>query len=405
MTATDPAVLDATAPANPHADAQLGRRLTQYSPGGGCACKLPQRLLDDVLSTVRPAAGSPGASEGLRVGLGPTADDAAVLDLPGLEGRSLVVTTDFLTPVVDDPYQWGRAAATSALSDVYAMGGRPLLALNLLGWPAELDQELLAAVLRGGADAVAAAGAVLAGGHSIVDPAPKYGLAVVGEVAHDALLRKDGGRPGDRLVLTKPLGVGVTTTAIKRGQASDADIDAAVATMTRSNASAAAVAVAAGLRGGTDVTGYGLLGHLHEMGRAAGLGAVLWPDAVPVLPGVPALARAGCVPDGSRRTLADALAAGWFDPGAYRSPVGQLLADAQTSGGLLLAVPPGQLDTVLGGLGERGELAAAVVGELVDDAPGRITTEPDHTAPDQAGTGYAWASLSPVAVAGDGGGR
>lgn len=348
--------------------------LTHYSPGGGCACKMPQRLLDEVLTSLRAndIEVSSTAGGALRVGLDP-ADDAAVFDLAGLDGRSLVVTCDFLTPVVDDAYQWGRIAATNALSDVYAMGGRPLLALNLLGWPADLDRARLAEVVRGGARAVADAGALLVGGHSIVDPAPKYGLAVVGEVDRDVILRKGGGRRGDRLVLTKPVGVGIVGTAVKRGQATPADIDAAVATMTRSNAVAAQVAVAAGLRGGTDVTGYGLIGHLHEMALSAGFAARLWPTAVPTLPGVLDLVRSGNAPDGSRRTLADARDAEWFDPGALDNTTQLLLADAQTSGGLLLAVAPEKAGALLEALRDRGEHDAAIIGELVDGTPGRVS--------------------------------
>lgn len=372
--------------------------LTHYSPGGGCACKMPQSLLGDVLTTLRAvrdetSGTSDGTSDGtdgpLRIGLDP-ADDAAVYDLnPDLNPdfgsdlgsgfastagtRSLVVTCDFLTPVVDDPYDWGRIAATNALSDVYAMGGRPLLALNLLGWPADVDREALAQVLRGGARAVTEAGAVIAGGHSIVDPAPKYGLAVVGEVARDAILRKGGGRVGDALVLTKPLGVGVVGTAVKRGEADPDTIRLAVATMTSSNADAAAVARAARLTGGTDVTGYGLIGHLHEMALAAGLAARVRPEAVPLLPGVAGLVGRGCAPDGTRRTLANARQQGWFAPGPLSETGQLLLADAQTSGGLLLAVPAERASGVLARLRERGDTAAAVVGELVAGEPGRVS--------------------------------
>jgi selenide,water dikinase len=338
---------------------------------------LPQQLLGDVLTALRPngvAGGIGNVGDALRVGLEP-ADDAAVFDLPGLDGRSLVMTCDFLTPVVNDPYEWGRVAATNALSDVYAMGGRPLLALDLLGWPADLDQTLMAEVLRGGARAVADAGALLGGGHSIVDPAPKYGLAVPGEVDRSAILRKGGGRAGDLLVLTKPLGVGVVGTAIKRRQATDTDVRHAVTTMTRSNAAAAAVAVAAGLTGGTDITGYGLIGHLHEMALAAGLAARIQPGRVPLLPGVADLVHAGCGPDGSRRTLAHGLDAGWFDP-SHAEPATQLLmADAQTSGGSLLAVPPGQAGEVVATLQEAGDRAATVVGESRDGPPGRVVLD------------------------------
>jgi selenide,water dikinase len=349
-------------------------RLTQYSTGGGCACKLPQSLLQDVLATVRGHGALAGlaSNPGLRVGL-ETPDDAAVYEID--ETRAWVITCDFLTPVVDDAYQWGRIAATNALSDVYAMGGRPLLALNLLGWPSELPEDTLADVLRGGADAVVDAGALLVGGHSIVDPVPKYGLVAIGEVDPRAILLKGGGRAGDLLVLTKPLGVGIVGTALKRGRAEPALVDAAVATMVRPNADAAAVAREAGLRGGTDVTGYGLIGHLHEMTLAAGLAARVRPASVPRLPGVMNLLAQGCTPDGTRRTLDNAVARGWFDPGGLSPAEQVLLADAQTSGGLLLAVPPGEAATVTARLRERGDVAAAVVGELAEGDPGTITID------------------------------
>ncbi|MHA6793952.1 selenide, water dikinase SelD [Pseudonocardia bannensis] len=350
-------------------------RLTQYSSGGGCACKLPQSLLSDVLATVRStgALGGQDVDPALQVGLDP-ADDAAVYAIDG--SRAWVVTCDFLTPVVDDARAWGRIAATNALSDVYAMGGRPLLALNLLGWPADLSGELLADVLRGGAEAVAAAGALLVGGHSISDPVPKYGLVAIGEVDPRAVLRKGGGVAGEALVLTKPLGVGIVSTAVKRGQAPAASVDAAVASMTRLNADAAAVARRDGLRGGTDVTGYGLLGHLHEMALAAGVAARVDTRSVPRLPGVADLLAAGCAPDGSVRTLDAALAAGWFDPGGLDRAEQVLLADAQTSGGLLLAVSPERSAALVTELRARGDVAAAVVGELTDGEPGTICARP-----------------------------
>lgn len=347
------------------------RRLTEYSPGGGCACKMPQSLLSDVLSSVRDhGAASPGIGEALKVGLD-TPDDGAVYAID--DSRAWIITCDFLTPVVDDPYEWGRIAATNALSDVYAMGGRPLLTLNLLGWPADLPRDLLAAVLRGGSAAVADAGALLVGGHSIVDPAPKYGMVAIGEVEPDAILRKGGGRAGDVLVLTKALGVGIVGTAIKRGQASRPIVDAAIGAMARLNASAAAVARAAGLRGGTDITGYGLIGHLHEMCLAGGTSAHIEAAVVPRLDGVIDLVTAGCTPDGTRRTLDNALAGGWFVPGQLDAAEQVLLADAQTSGGLLLAVPAARADRVIVELHERGDADAAVVGELVAGEPGVIS--------------------------------
>ncbi|MDT5191688.1 MAG: selenide, water dikinase [Mycobacterium sp.] len=338
------------------------RRLTQYSNGGGCACKLPQSMLSQLLTTVG-GRGVTGAGPDLLVGL-EFPDDAAVYAID--DTRAWIVTTDFLTPVVDDPFTWGRIAATNALSDVYAMGGRPLLTLNILAWPTDLGDDVLAGVLDGGAAAIAAAGAVLVGGHSIVDPIPKYGLVAIGEVDRDHILIKGGGRPGDQLILTKPIGVGVVSTAVKRGQATPAAVDAAAASMTRLNACAAQVARAVGLRGGTDVTGYGLIGHLHEMAAAAGLEARIDADAVPLLPEVADLIADGCAPDGTRRTLANALAQNWFEPGVLAQERQLLLADAQTSGGLLLACPPAQADTVLAALHDGGDFAAARVGEFLD---------------------------------------
>ena len=349
-----------------------GGRLTQFSAGGGCACKVPQSLLEDVLGTVR-STGLPGVNPDLLVGLD-APDDAAVYAID--DTRAWIVTCDFLTPVVDDPYEWGRIAATNALSDIYAMGGRPLLALNLLCWPADLPNEQLADVLRGGGKAVADAGALLAGGHSIVDPMPKYGLVAIGEVDPHRILTKGGGRARDLLVLTKPLGVGVVGTAVKRGQAPTALVERAVASMTRLNASAACVASQFRLQGGTDVTGYGLVGHLHEMAAAGGLGARIRLDSVPVLAGVPDLIAAGCAPDGTRRTLANALAKGWFDPGPANESEQLLLCDPQTSGGLLLAVAAADAETVVARLRQAGDGSAAVVGELVDDGrPGGVAVE------------------------------
>jgi len=340
------------------------RRLTQYAAGGGCACKMPQSMLGGVLQAVR-AAGLPKLDADLLVGLD-TPDDAAVYAVDAT--RAWIVTCDFQTPVVDSAYDWGRVVAANALSDVYAMGGRPLLALNLLAWPAELSQETLAEVLRGGGSVVAEAGALMVGGHSIVDAVPKFGLVAIGEVDPQRILRKGGGRAGDQLVLTKALGVGIVGTAIRRGQASAESVSLAVASMTRLNASAARIASETGLRGGTDVTGYGLIGHLHEMCRAAGLGARIWMDQVPALPGVMDLIAQGCAPTGSRRTLENARQKGWFDPGALDLAGQLLLADAQTSGGLLLAVAASQADALVERIRAGGDATAAVVGELTDDA-------------------------------------
>ena len=294
-----------------------------------------------------------------------TGDDAAVWRLDA--ARALVATTDFLTPVVDDPYTWGRIAAQNAVSDVYAMGGRPLFALNLVAWPtAELPATMLAEVLAGGAAVGAESGFAVVGGHSVDDPEPKYGLAVVGEVHPDRVLTNTGLRPGDALVLTKPLGIGVVTTAIKRGSAPAALAAAAVEVMTASNAAAAAAAVAAGATGATDVTGFGLLGHLAKMAAASGVDVELDVAAVPVLSGVRELAAAGVVPGGTHRN------AEWvgavLDPGGYGELDVLLLADAQTSGGLLFGAAPDRARAAVSRLGG----AAAVVG-TVRAGSGRIT--------------------------------
>ncbi len=288
-----------------------------------------------------------------------TGDDAAVWRLDA--DRALVATADFITPVVDDARTWGRIAATNAVSDVYAMGGRPLFALNLVGWNVdELSTETLGEVLAGAAEVAADCGFATVGGHTVDDPEPKFGLAVVGEVHPERLLTNAGLRPGDALVLTKALGVGVVATAVKRDLASEEVTAEAVASMTRSNADAAAAALAAGARGATDVTGFGLLGHLARMAEESGVDVTIDVAAVPVLPGARALAEAGCVPGGSRRNL------DWVGPRLDTGEADEvdvlLLADAQTSGGLLFgAEPPGAAAAVerLAASGHR----AAVVGE------------------------------------------
>jgi selenide,water dikinase len=297
-------------------------------------------------------------------------DDAAVLRVA--PDRALVLTTDFFTPIVDDAYDFGRIAAANALSDVYAMGGRPLWCLSLVGWPREtLPLEQLADVLRGAADVVAAAGACIVGGHSIDDPEPKFGLVAVGEVHPDCITTNAGARPGDRLVLTKPIGTGIIATALKQGAAPVAAVDAAVVSMTTLNAAAAAAAQEAAVRAATDVTGFGLLGHLHAMLKASGCAAELSAGAVPLLPEARALATAGHVPGGTKRNLEAVAAVASFDA-AVDGTTRLLLADAQTSGGLLLAVAPAALDLLLDALRRGGTPAAAVIGHLTAGPPGHL---------------------------------
>ncbi len=300
-------------------------RLTQFASGGGCACKVPPGELEQML------AGMSGGRAGgdLLVGL-ENGDDGAAVRIAA--DRAVIATADFFTPVVDDAFDWGRIAAANALSDVYAMGGDPLVAVNLLAWPRDrIPFELAAEVLRGGADICLEADTHLAGGHSIDDPEPKYGLAVTGLAHPDRLLRNDGGRAGVPLTLTKPLGLGVLNN---RHKATGDVFPDAVEVMTTLNRDACHAALKAGAEAATDVTGFGLLGHLHKLCRASGVSAVVDAGAVPYLDDArPSMAQ-GYVPGGSRRNLE------WVRP-HLRSSVSDdellLLADAQTSGGLLVA--------------------------------------------------------------------
>src|SRR3954454_8767777 len=301
------------------------RRLTQYASGGGCACKIPPGELERVLS------GLPGgrAAGSLLVGV-ENGDDAAVVRLDA--ERAVVVTADFFPPVVDDLRDWGRIAAANALSDVYAMGGEPLVAVNLLAWPREvLPFELAAEVLAGGAEVAVEAACHLAGGHSIDDREPKYGMAVTGLADPSHLLRNDSGRPGVPLTLTKPLGLGVLNN---RHKATAETFPEAVAVMTSLNRDASRAALAAGATCATDVTGFGLLGHLLKLCRASGVDAEIEAGSVPYVDGAREALAAGFVPGGSRRDL------GWV-PDPLITDVGHeqlvLLADAQPSGGLLVA--------------------------------------------------------------------
>jgi selenide, water dikinase len=306
-------------------------------------------------------------------------DDAAVVRLDA--ERALVLTTDFFTPIVDDPYTFGQIAAANALSDVYAMGGRPRWCLNLVGWPRDrLPLDVLGEVLRGGAEMVQRAGALVLGGHSIDDPEPKFGLMVVGEVHPDRMTTNAAARAGDRLVLTKPIGTGVISTAIKKAAAPDDAVRAAVAAMSALNDGAAAAAADAGVRAATDVSGFGLLGHLGSMLAASGVAAEIEAGAVPRLPGVRRLAEAGHVPGGTRRNFAAADAVTSWDP-ALDEVERLLLCDAQTSGGLLLAARPESVPQLLRALGARHTLAAADIGVVTAGAPGTMAVRAGHSGP------------------------
>ena len=329
--------------------------LTSLSHGAGCGCKLSAADIGPIVGALPPVD-----DPRLLIGSA-TADDAGVVLVR--DDLALVQTVDFFTPIVDDPYDFGRIAAANALSDIYAMGAEPLSALNLVAFPLErLGPHVLGEILRGGGDVVRAAGALVVGGHSIDDPEPKYGLAVTGVVDPEQVLSNAGGEAGDALVLTKPLGVGAISTALKRGHG-DGLLAPAVATMTALNADAARAARAAGAHAMTDVTGFGLLGHLHELTAASGLAAEVDADAVPAIDGVEALLRGdGSVSGGSRRNREHAETFTRFDSGVeeWRR---RLVCDATTSGGLLVAVPAERAAQVPG----------AVVGRLVEGGPGRIS--------------------------------
>jgi selenide,water dikinase len=343
-------------------------KLTSLSPGAGCACKLPLAKLESMFASL--GANLDSATGDLLVGA-LEGDDAAVYRLDA--ERAIILTTDFFTPIVDDAYDWGRIAAANALSDVYAMGGQPLITVNVTAWPGnELPMEQLADVLRGGATVAEEAGCLVVGGHTIDDPIPKYGMAVVGMAHPDRLFQIDALSPGDNLVLTKAVGTGVISTAIKNGGADEAWIAGAVASMTCLNAGASTVALDAGVRAATDVIGFGLLGHLHRMARASGVAAELDAAAVPLLPGARDVVAAGFVPGGTRANTDHLSDVVHLDDGVP-ADLAVLLHDAQTSGGLLLGLPAeADVASVLQKLQDRN-LPAATVGRVMEGNPGHIT--------------------------------
>jgi selenide,water dikinase len=330
--------------------------LTSLASGAGCGCKLAASDLLPIVMDL-PVPTDPRVLVGA-----PTGDDAAVFALS--ESLALVQTIDFFTPLVDDPYDFGRIAAANALSDVYAMGGRPITAMNVVAFPLEqLGGDVLAAILRGGLDVVTEAGASVVGGHSIKDDEPKYGMAVTGTVDPRRIVTNAGGVAGDVLVLTKPLGVGAIVTAAKRGMANPGLIAAAVSVMVELNALASQAALDAGVHAMTDVTGFGLLGHLHNVARESGLAAEVDAAAVPAIEGVePLLRDASALSGGSARNAEWAATFATIDADVppWRR---RLIIDATTSGGLLAAVPAATVATIRAG---------TVVGRLVAGEPGTI---------------------------------
>jgi len=297
-------------------------------------------------------------------------DDAAVFQTA--PDRAIVATVDFFTPVVDSGYDFGRIAAANAFSDLYAMGATPLLALNLVGWPREkLPLELLGDVLRGGGDVARQAGAFVLGGHSVDDPEPKYGMVAIGEAHPDKVVTNSGARAGDVLILTKPLGTGILTTALKRDFMTEAELAPAVAVMTTLNAGAARAMLSVGVRAATDVTGFGLLGHLQSLLRASRAAAQLDLAAVPFLPRVREMAERGAIPGGTRRNLESLGAAVTYGAGVDETTQ-LMLADAQTSGGLLIALPEAKAPALLAALQKEGTPVAVVIGRVVAGQAGTI---------------------------------
>ena len=298
-----------------------------------------------------------------------TGDDAAVYRLD--DRTALVVTVDFFTPITDDPYEFGSVAAANSLSDVYAMGGRPLVALNVVGFPAALAAEMLGDVLRGGHDKATEANCLIVGGHTVDDNEPKYGLSVVGLVEPGKQVTNAGAQPGDVLVLTKPIGTGIITTGCKAGVAPPGSVETAVETMATLNRSASEAMMEVGVNACTDVTGFGLMGHLAAMMRASRVSGTIRRDAVPVLPGAIELLEEGIAPGGTRRNEAGVEESVEWDPGLDDDDR-LLLCDAQTSGGLLISVPEARLPQLLAALEARNVATRAVVGGVHEGAPGKV---------------------------------
>lgn len=339
-------------------------RLTQYSHGAGCGCKISPKVLETILHSEQEKFLDPHLLVGNE-----TRDDAAVYDIGN--GTGIVSTTDFFMPIVDDPFDFGRIAATNAISDIYAMGGKPIMAIAILGWPIDkLAPEIARKVIEGGRAACKGAGITLAGGHSIDAPEPIFGLAVTGIVNIDRVKQNSAAKAGCQLLLTKPLGIGVLTTAEKKGLLLPEHQGVAIETMCRLNKLGMDLAEVAGVTAMTDVTGFGLLGHLSEICEGSGVQATLHFAKVPKLPEVESYIEKGCVPGGTRRN---------FD--SYGHLVGEmtelqrkLLCDPQTSGGLLLAVLPEAMDEVKA-IARCHGIELTAIGELSEQQSGRVLIE------------------------------
>jgi selenide,water dikinase len=340
-------------------------KLTSYSTKGGCGCKIGPSDLSEVLRNLPVMEPNPNVLVGLD-----TSDDAGVYRLN--DSMALVQTVDFFTPIVDDPYSFGQVAAANAISDIYAMGGKPLTVLNIVAFPInKLEKWVLAEILRGAGDKVKEAGATLVGGHSIDDNEPKFGLAVTGLIHPDKVRTNAGAKPGDKLILTKPIGVGILTTAIKKDQLNEEEVQRVTRVMATLNRTAAEKMESYDVHACTDVTGFGLLGHTSEMAKGSGVGIRIMKELVPVLPRVRELAEAGFVPGGTKNNYAHLQGSV-----TYADSIDQLdqwiLCDAVTSGGLLISLAADQAQLLLADLQLAG-VEARFIGETLEESPGHIT--------------------------------
>ncbi|MBO2942712.1 selenide, water dikinase SelD [Paenibacillus sp. F411] len=342
-------------------------KLTSLSSKGGCGCKIGPADLAEVIRTLPPAEPNPD----LLVGLD-TSDDAGVYRLS--DELAIVQTVDFFTPIVDDPYSFGQIAAANAISDIYAMGGTPLTALNIVAFPiSTLDKSILSDILRGAGDKLKEAGITLVGGHSIDDKEPKFGLAVTGTIHPGKVRTNAGAKPGDKLVLTKPIGVGILSSSIKKDLLSKEEVERLTAVMSQLNKTAAEVMAHFTVHACTDVTGFGLMGHALEMAKGSGTGITITKSHVPLLPRVRELAEAGVIPGGTKNNHEHVKGDVDF-PDEMDQIDRWILCDAVTSGGLLISVQGDEADQLLQQLKERG-LEAAVIGRVGEEHPGRITVE------------------------------
>ncbi len=342
-------------------------KLTSLSSKGGCGCKIGPADLAQVIRNLPQAPHNPDLLVGLE-----TSDDAGVYRLS--DDLALVQTVDFFTPIVDDPYDFGQIAAANALSDIYAMGGKPLTVLNIVAFPiATLDKHILSDILRGAADKVHEAGATLVGGHSIDDKEPKFGLAVTGLVHPEKVRTNAGAKAGNRLILTKPIGVGILTTSIKKDQLSPEETRRLTGVMTTLNKISAEIMEPYDIHACTDVTGFGLIGHALEIAKGSGVGLKIFQREVPLLPRVRELADNGFVPGGTKNNFAHVQNDVSF-PESMDQVGRWILCDAVTSGGLLISVSGGQAEDLLQELRQAG-VEASLIGEVTEENPGRIVVE------------------------------